>query len=37
MNVFAELYGGGGHPLAAAFPLKEQVKEKIIDYIFGDL
>lgn len=35
VNKFAELYGGGGHPLAAAMPNPEGLKEKIIDYIFG--
>ena len=37
VNAFANIYGGGGHPLAAAFPLKENIKEEIIKYIFGDL
>ena len=36
VNKFAELYGGGGHPLASAMPFKEELKEKIIDYIFGE-
>ena len=34
VNIFAQVYGGGGHPLAAAFPLKEKIKEEIIEYIF---
>ena len=36
VNKFAELYDGGGHPLAAAMPFKEEIKEKIIDIIFGE-
>lgn len=36
VNKFAEIYGGGGHVLAAGMPFKEDLKEKIIDYIFGD-
>lgn len=36
VNKFAEIYGGGGHPLAAAFSYPEDLKEKIIEYIFGD-
>ncbi len=36
VNRFAEAYGGGGHPLAAAFTMPENLKEKIIDYIFGE-
>jgi len=36
VNKFAEIYGGGGHPLAAGIPNPEDLKEKIIDYIFGE-
>ena len=36
VNKFAEIYGGGGHPLAAAMPFPDDLKNKIIDYIFGD-
>ena len=36
VNKFAEIYGGGGHPLAAAMPNPELLKEKIIDFIFGE-
>lgn len=36
VNKFAEIYGGGGHPLASAMPNPEGLKEKIIDYIFGE-
>lgn len=36
VNKFAEIYGGGGHPLASAMPFKEELKDKIIDYIFGE-
>lgn len=36
VNKFAEIYGGGGHPLASAMPNPEGLKEIIIDYIFGD-
>ena len=35
VNIFASKFGGGGHPLAAAFPLKEDIKEKIVEYIFN--
>ncbi len=35
-NVFASFYGGGGHPLASATDLPSDIKEKIIEYIFGD-
>lgn len=34
VNKFAQIYGGGGHPLAAAFPLNEKIKDEIINYIF---
>ena len=37
VNKFAEIYGGGGHPLASAMPNPEGLKEKIIDYIFGEV
>lgn len=37
VNKFAEIYGGGGHPLAAAMPYPSDLKEKIIDYIFGEV
>lgn len=36
VNKFAELYGGGGHPLAAAMSCPNGLKDKIIDYIFGE-
>jgi len=36
VNKFAEKHGGGGHPLAAAMPFDESIKNKIIDYIFGE-
>ena len=36
VNKFAEFYGGGCHPLAAAMSNSEGLKEKIIDYIFGE-
>ena len=36
VNKFAEIYGGGGHPLAAGMPNPEGLKDKIIDYIFGE-
>ena len=36
VNKFAEIYGGGGHPLASAMPYPIDLKEKIIDYIFGE-
>lgn len=35
-NKFAEIYGGGGHPLACALKYPSDLKEKIIDYIFGE-
>ncbi len=34
VNKFAQSYGGGGHPMAAAMPYPEDLKEKIIDYVF---
>lgn len=36
VNKFAEIYGGGGHPLASAMPYPNDLKDKIIDYIFGE-
>ena len=36
VNRFAEIYGGGGHPLAAAMPNPDKLKDMVIDYIFGD-
>lgn len=33
---FAEIYGGGGHPLACALKYPDDLKDKIINYIFGD-
>lgn len=35
VNKFAEIYGGGGHVLAAGMPCPDDLKEKIVDYIFG--
>ena len=35
INKFAEAYGGGGHKLACAMPLPSDIKDKIIEYIFG--
>ena len=35
VNIFAQKFNGGGHPLAAAFPLPEDIKDKVIDYIFS--
>ena len=35
-NKFAEIYGGGGHTLASGMPYPSDLKNKIIDYIFGD-
>ncbi len=35
-NKFAEIYGGGGHPLASAMKLPEDIKEKILKYIFDE-
>ena len=32
---FALKYGGGGHPYASGMPLKEDIKDRIIDEIFG--
>ena len=36
VNEFAELYGGGGHLLAAGMSYPIDLKEKIIEYIFGE-
>jgi len=36
VNKFAEIYGGGGHPFAAGMPLPENMKEKIVEIIFGE-
>ena len=35
-NKFASIYGGGGHPLACALKYPSDLKDKIIEYIFGD-
>ena len=35
INKFAQDYGGGGHRLACAMPLPDDIKDKIIGYIFG--
>lgn len=35
LNEFALKYGGGGHPYASGMPLKEIIKDRIIDEIFG--
>lgn len=35
-NKFAELYGGGGHILSSGMPHPSDLKNKIIDYIFGE-
>ena len=35
VNVLAEFYNGGGHPMASAMPYPSDLKDKIIDYIFG--
>lgn len=36
VNKFAEIYGGGGHMLSAGMSYPEDLKDKIIDYIFGE-
>ena len=36
VNKFAEIYGGGGHPLAAAMDFPDDLQDKIIEYIFGE-
>lgn len=33
-NSFAEIYGGGGHPLASAMDFPIDLKEKVIKYIY---
>ncbi|MBQ9318573.1 MAG: hypothetical protein IJR82_02960 [Bacilli bacterium] len=35
-NKFAEIFGGGGHPLASAMDFPSDLKERIIDYIYGE-
>ena len=35
-NKFAENYGGGGHPLASAMKLPEDLKVKILKYIYDE-
>ena len=35
-NKFAEIYGGGGHPLASAMRLPEDIKEEVLKYIFDE-
>lgn len=35
-NKFAEIYGGGGHILSSGMPYPIDLKNKIIDYIFGE-
>lgn len=35
INEFAEIYDGGGHPKACAMPLKDEIKDKIIEEIFN--
>ena len=37
VNKFAEIYGGGGHPLAAAMDYPNDLPDKIIEYIFGEI
>lgn len=36
VNKFACNHGGGGHPLASGMPFPNNLKDKIIDYIFGE-
>lgn len=36
VNKLAEIYNGGGHPLSAGMPLPIDLKEKIVDYVFGE-
>jgi len=36
VNKFAEIYGGGGHTLSAGMSYPEDLKEKIINLIFGE-
>ena len=35
-NKFAENYGGGGHPLASAMNIPEDLKVKILKYIYDE-
>lgn len=35
-NKFAEIYGGGGHPLASAMDLPIDLKEKVLKYIYDN-
>ena len=35
-NKFSEIYGGGGHPLASAMSFPEDLKEKILKYIYDE-
>ena len=35
-NKFAEIYGGGGHPLASAMSFPEDLKEKVLKYIYDE-
>lgn len=35
-NKFAEIYGGGGHILSSGMPYPSDLKNKIIEYIFGE-
>ena len=35
-NKFAEIFGGGGHPLASAMDFPNDLKDKIIKYIYGE-
>ena len=35
-NKFAEIYGGGGHPLASAMDLPIDLKEKVLKYIYDE-
>ena len=35
-NTFANIYGGGGHPLASAMPIKEDLKEKVLKMIYDE-
>ena len=36
VNKLAEIYSGGGHPLSAGMPLPSNLKEKIVELIFGE-
>lgn len=35
LNEFAKIYGGGGHPYASGMPIKENIRNIVIDEIFG--